>query len=45
MGIGGIYFGFKTFNCLEQPKELNEFYRESNKINGLHVYEKIQEQT
>ena len=32
MGIGG--------NCLGDPEELNGFYRESGKINGLSVYNK-----
>ena len=38
MGIGGICIGFEALNCLEDPKELNGFYRDSKKINGLSVY-------
>lgn len=43
MGIGGICLGFDALNCLEDPKEINGFYRESDKINGLPVYKKRSE--
>ena len=41
MGIGGICFGFEALNCLEEPKELNGFYRDSKTLNGLSVFENI----